>query len=297
MRVAYQAGVLRALADEQLCFVHADGTSGGTINLAMMLSGLSPDEMCERWKTLDPRRFFSMMPLEDYLRAGDLPALASAEGIIKHVFPHLGISIPAINEASGMDGTFNVCNFSLKQVETVPHQELCLDLLIAGISLPILMPAVSYKGSFYTDCVWIKDSNLMAAVERGAQEIWVVWCIANSPTYHPGMVRQYVHMIEMAANGALFAQLAQINAINERIRRGESVGGRNSPIIVHLIKPPYPLPLDPDYFLGRISGASLVQLGFEDAKQYLRTRPQNGLPLTPEITRVPDDAPVSRLRG
>jgi hypothetical protein len=238
-----------------------------------------------------------MMPLEDYLRAGDLPALASAAGIINRVFPHLGISIPAINDANGMAGMFNVCNFSLKQIETIPHQELCLDLLIAGISLPILMPAVSYKGSFYTDSVWIKDSNLMAAVERGAREIWVVWCIANSPAYHSGLVRQYVHMIEMAANGALFAELAQINLINERIRRGESVGGRSSPIVVHLVKPPYPLPLDPHYFLGRISGASLVQLGYEDAKNYLRTRPQDGLPLTPEITRVPDNAPAPRARG
>jgi hypothetical protein len=134
----------------------------------------------------------------------------------------------------------------------------------------------------------------MAAVEHGAQEIWVVWCIANSPTYHDGLVRQYVHMIEMAANGALFAELAQIDAINERIRCGESVGGRNSPIVVHLIKPPCPLPLDPDYFFGRITGASLVQLGYEDAKNYLRNRPQGGLPLTSEITRVPDSPPGGR---
>ena len=39
MRVAYQAGVIRALAEAGVAFEHADGTSGGIINLAMLLSG------------------------------------------------------------------------------------------------------------------------------------------------------------------------------------------------------------------------------------------------------------------
>ncbi len=61
MRVAYQAGVLKALQEFGLTFSHADGTSGGTMNLAMLLSGLSVDEMCERWRTLDVRHFASLI--------------------------------------------------------------------------------------------------------------------------------------------------------------------------------------------------------------------------------------------
>ena len=75
MRVAWQAGVLLALEEAGLTFAHADGTSGGTINLAMLLSGRSPLEMCERWRTLRVRDFASPLPLRDYLRraapAGD----------------------------------------------------------------------------------------------------------------------------------------------------------------------------------------------------------------------------------
>ena len=40
IRVAYQAGVLVALEEAGLRFHHADGTSGGTFNLAMLLSGV-----------------------------------------------------------------------------------------------------------------------------------------------------------------------------------------------------------------------------------------------------------------
>lgn len=53
MRVAYHAGVLRALEEAGLRFSHVDGTSGGIINTAMVLSGLTPTEMCDRWRSLN----------------------------------------------------------------------------------------------------------------------------------------------------------------------------------------------------------------------------------------------------
>jgi predicted patatin/cPLA2 family phospholipase len=281
MRVAYQAGVLQALAEAGLCFFHADGTSGGTMNLAMLLSGLSPAEMIARWRTLDPRDFAGFMPIADYLRGPDLPALGSADGVASKVFPHLGIDIARINDAAGMLGTFNLCNFSRKTLETIEHTALSLDLLIAGISLPIFMPAVRKGDAFYTDGVWIKDANLMEAVRRGADEIWVVWCIGNTDRYENGAFRQYVHMIEMSANGALFGEIERIAEIN-----AGNVGGRRGPIVLHLIRPDYPLPLDPDYFFGRIDGATLVALGYADARRYLATRRPEGVPLTPEVTHM-----------
>jgi predicted acylesterase/phospholipase RssA len=289
MRVAYQAGVLQALAEAGLCFHHADGTSGGTMNLAMLFSGLAPAEMIHCWRSLDPKDFAGFMPLADYLRGPDLPAMGSADGVVKKVFPHLGIDVSRINAAAGMAGTFNLCNFSRKTLETIEHTSLSLDRLVAGISLPIFMPAVQIDGSFYTDGVWIKDANLMEAVRRGAEEIWVVWCIGNSNRYQNGAFRQYVHMIEIAANGALFQELERIAEINARIAAGDQVGGRQHPILLHLIRPEYPLALDPDYFFGRIDGATLIALGYEDAKSYLASCRPEGLPLTPEVTHMRDE--------
>src|SRR5271163_1691517 len=289
MRVAYQAGVLLALAEADLCFHHADGTSGGTMNLAMLFSGLAPAEMIDRWRSLDPKDFAGFMPLADYLRGPDLPAMGSADGVVKKVFPHLGIDVTRINDAAGMTGTFNLCNFSRKTLETIEHTALSLDRLVAGISLPIFMPAVQIDGSFYTDAVWIKDANLMEAVRRGAEEIWVVWCIGNSGRYQNGAFRQYVHMIEMSANGALFQELERIAEINARIVAGDQVGGRQRPIVLHVIRPEYSLPLDPDYFFGRIDGATLIALGYEDTKSYLASCRPEGLPLTPEVTHMRDE--------
>jgi len=288
MRVAYQAGVLRALAEQGITFNHADGTSGGTINLAMLLSGLSPIEMMERWETLPVREFVSFLPIEKYFSDQGLPALGDARGIVAHVFPHLGIDIDKIRAARKLVGTFNVCNFTRKVSEVIPNDQLTIQHLVAGISLPIFMPAVEIDGSLYMDSVWIRDANLMEAVRRGADELWVVWCIGNTGEYHNGVFRQYVHMIEIAANGKLFEEFDQINEINRRIRNGEEVYGHREPIRLHLIKPAYPLPLDPDYYLGKIDAATLAGRGYTDAKQYLaRGGPE--IAFTPEATKMEDE--------
>lgn len=289
MRVAYQAGVLRALFEAGLTFAHADGTSGGTMNLAMLFSGLSAVEMCNRWRTLDVKQFASFMPVQDYLKAWDMPAMGDAGGVIRHVFPHLGIDVGRINSATGMQGTFNVCNYTLKTSEVIPHQEVDLDLLVAGISLPIFMPPVEKNGSLYLDSVWIKDANLMEAVRRGSEELWLVWCIGNLHEYKNGAFNQYVHMIELSANGYLFEEFKRIEEINARIRRGETVYGHTRPIRLQVIKPEYSLPLDPDFYLGRIDAATLIDRGYADARQYLSNWEPEGVPFSPEVTQMRDD--------
>ncbi len=286
MRVAYQAGALRALEEHGIAFAHADGTSGGTINLAMRMSGLSPTEMCDRWRSLNVKRFVSLPPLKDIIRFLKAPGWGDADGIRDHVFPHLGIDIAKINASEEMIGTFNVCNFSRKTIETIPHHTVDQDLLIAGISLPLLMPAVQHGTDWYTDAVWIKDANLTEAVRQGAEEIWLIWCIGNTPEYHRGAFRQYVHMIEMSANGALFAEFDYINDINARIRDGENVDGRTKPIRLHVIKPEHALPLDPDLYFGRITTGELIEMGYRDAKKYFNTMQPDGVPLTPEATQM-----------
>lgn len=285
MRVAYQAGVVKALFDEGLRFSHADGASGGTINLAALLSGATPDELCARWRTLDVRNFASLRPLSDY-RHLNLPSLGDADGLVHKIYPGLGIDIAKVNAARGIDASFNVCRFDTKTVVPLSQQELDLPRLVAAASLPIFMPAVQQDGVAWTDAVWIKDANLLAAVRRGARELWVVWCIGDTPRFKDGAFNQYVHMIEMSAIGALNQELEAIADINARIAGGETVWGHRDPIAVHLVKPEYPLPLDPDFYFGRVDAATLINLGYRDARRYLRGQRPDGIALEPGATRT-----------
>ncbi len=296
MRVAYQAGVIKALFEEGLCFNHTDATSGGIINQAMLLSGLSPDEMCSRWRSLNVSRFVSFLPFDEYLPLNKTKALGDADGIINYVFPHLGIDAEQLQKASGVEGTFNICNYDDKTVEVIPHQQAVPELLVAGISLPVFMPPVLYKGHQYIDAVWIKDANLMEAVKRGAEEIWLVWCIGNHGLYRDGVFNQYVHMIEMSANGVLFEEFDRINEINKRIEQGDSPYGQRQPITLHLIKPEYPLPLDTDLYFNHIDTSTLIAMGYSDARKYLKERNSVGIAFSPVATRMKDPVPGITFR-
>ncbi len=280
MRVAYQAGVIVALEEAGLRFQHIDGASGGTMNLSMLLGGQGGLEMCERWRTLDPRTFSAPLPWCDYVRSLRWPSLGSGRGLRDKVFPHLGIDADLVRRARDVVGTYNVCNFAAKTAEVVEHTEVDDDLLVAAVSLPVLMPAVERRGVAYTDAVWIRDSNVPEAVRRGSDDIWLVWCIGNTARYHRGLFRQYVHMIEMAATGSLRRDLNEVAA-----------RWPDRTVRLHVIKPESPIPLDPDYFLGRIDGSALVDLGYQDARRYL-DRPQPHLiPPTGDPTAMREPLP------
>jgi predicted acylesterase/phospholipase RssA len=293
IRVAYQAGAVKALYDHGLRFSFADGASGGTMNLAALLSGVTPDDLCRRWRSLDVAGFVSPRPLKAYFRFPAIGAFGGFAGIKKEVFPHLGIDLGKLQRANSVKATFNVCDFDDKIVVATPQHQMSLELLLAGISLPLVTPPVRYKRRTWTDAVWIRDSNLMATVREGANEIWVVWCIGNTPEFKNGVLEQYVHMIEMSAFGALHDEFAQIAGLNEQISRGEKPYGHDRPIVVHFIKPEYPIPLDPDFLLGRIDGATLVDSGYRDASRYLAGMTPQGIALTasPSANRWWDGSP------
>jgi predicted acylesterase/phospholipase RssA len=271
VRLAYQAGVLQALQQAGLHFNHIDGTSGGIFNAGMLASGLSPDEMADNWRSLNLKYFMSALPVKSYFRPFRLTGMGDADGIRKGVFPSLGINISKIRNNKDFVTTFNVCNFSDKAIESVPGEAISEDLMVAGVSLPIFMPSVWINDAWYTDAVWIKDANLLEAVRRGAEEIWLVWVIGNTRAYYPGSFIQYVHMIEMSANGGLLEEFRQIDSINEKILKGDSPFGQKKPIRLHVIKPRFPLPLDPDLFLKKIDTHTLINMGYSDAMEYLQS--------------------------
>jgi len=281
IRVAYQAGVLVALEEAGLRFHHADGTSGGTFNLAMLLSGVSPDEACRRWRDLKVLSFASVWPLRRLLAGPPYPALGTSTGIRERVFPALGVDVERIRSAQGMDGTFNVCDFGSKECIAVPHTEADLDVLTAGVSLPVFSPAVERDGRKLVDAVWIKDTNLAEALRRGAEELWLVWCIGNHGVYRDGAFQQYVHMIEIAANGALQEELALVRERGARL---------------HVIRPRVPLPLDPDFFFGRVDASTLIAMGYRDAAAYLDAPHQDGVAADAEATRMQDPVPGVAFR-
>ena len=56
LKVGFQAGVLQVWLDEAgLTFDHADGASGGNLNLAMWCQGMSGRQIADNWRAMPPR--------------------------------------------------------------------------------------------------------------------------------------------------------------------------------------------------------------------------------------------------
>jgi len=264
VRLAYHAGVLIALEEAGIAFDHVDGTSGGIFGTAMLASGISPKEAAVRWRKLNLKGFMAAMPLGDYFNQNNLPGLGSADGIRKKIFPALGISSEIIKTNTRFRATFNVCNFSKKTIECIDGKDINEDYLIAGMSLPVFMPALNINGDWYTDAVWIKDANITEAVKRGAEDVWLVWCIGNTSTYLNGSFNQYVHMIEISANGGLFGEIDWLRSVNK-----DRLSGGLKLVNLRIIKPEYALPLDPDFLFNKINADTLINMGYADTRKYL----------------------------
>jgi predicted patatin/cPLA2 family phospholipase len=281
MKVGYQAGVLQVLLDEAgLEFDHADGTSGGCLNLAMLNSGLSGTRIANNWRTTGPFDITSFQWPWRYLMPWRLPGLMTFKGLERRL-PVWGVDFDAIHR-SPIDSTYNVFNFSDKTFETHPQTDLTPDLFNACFALPIWFPPVEIDGKTYIDGVYWKDANLTAAVERGVDEIWVIWTVSETPTYRRGPYAQYFDIIEAIADGRFYEELRQIETINAAVRAGMDTTHRE--ITVHVIRHPTPVPLDYLLFFSAGDMSRIVDMGVADARAYLAA---NNVPFQPTGPMAP----------
>lgn len=296
LRAPYHAGVMRALDEAGITFAHINATSGGAINLAMRLSGLTPAEMCARWSALEPHHLAALMPLPQYPPKEPVMATGDADAIVHDVFPRLGIDIARIRSAADIVGSVNVGNFTSKTVESIPHTALDIDWIVASLSLPILLPPVKKGDSLYVDPVCINGANLQASVRAGCDELWLVWYVTNSAKYGAGLLQQYGHMLQLSANGALFVEFERIRELNRALHAGAEAHGGAPPVRLHLVRPDHPLPFEPDYYVGRMDASTLVALGYRDAHAYLALRSDEGVAFEPSVTAMADPVPGVTFR-
>src|SRR3990172_1649219 len=272
IKVGFQAGVLQVWLDEAgLTFDHADGASGGCLNLAMYCQGMSGTQMADNWRHLDP---FSQVSLnwEHYWKLANAPSLFTLDSMRKNVLPKWGLDWAKIR-ASNPLGTFNVCNFNTKEIEIVTQDRMTEDFLMASISLPIWFPPVVIDGQTYLDAVYLTDANVENAVRRGADEIWAIWTVSTDPTWRDGFVAQYFHIIEIVADGRFFPFWRRIEKSNAEIAAGRP-GEFGRPIRLRLLQAEVPI-----HYLINLSRDRMtesVNLGVKEAREWCE---REGIPL------------------
>ena len=277
LKVAFQAGVLQVWLDEaDVTFDHVDAASGGVFNLAMMCQGMSGLDIANNWRNLNPRVGISF-------NTAEFPKLLYAESLFtldnyrKHVFTGWGLDWEKIR-ASTLNATFNVFNFSRKELLIIEPKDMTEDLLVAGVSLPMWFPPVHINGETYIDSVYMTDANIEEAIRRGADEVWVIWTVSDKDEWHPGFIATYFQIIETTANGHYKAILHRIAENNEALANGER-GAFERHIEVKELKADVALHYLIDFSQDRITEA--VNLGVQRARKWcqkhgIRFKPYEG---------------------
>ena len=187
IKVAFQAGVLQVWLDEAgLTFDHVDAASGGVFNLAMMCQKMSGLEIADNWRNLNPRAGISFNAAE-FAKLLYAESLFTLDAYRETVFPGWGLDWDKLR-ASDLNATFNVFNFSRKELQVIEPKDMSEDLLSACVSLPMWFPPVRIGGETYIDAVYISDANIEEAIRRGADELWIIWTVSDKDEWQSGFV-------------------------------------------------------------------------------------------------------------
>lgn len=272
LKVGFQAGVLQVWLDEAgVTFDHADGASGGCLNLAMYCQGMSGQQIADNWRTLDP--FLPVdLNVEGLFRFLNAPSLFTYDRFRQHVLPFWGIDWAKVRSGARL-GTFNIFNFSKKRLDVVTNDHMTEDHLIAAVSLPMWFPPVTIDGDTCIDAVFICDANVEEAIRRGADEIWAVWTVSTRDQWQGGFVNQYFQIIETTADTQFFSIWRRIAENNRRIAAGEP-GEFGRHIEQRLLQAEVPIHYLFNFSRDRMAEA--VNLGVTTARQWCR---DNGIAL------------------
>jgi len=273
LKVAYQAGVLQVWLDEAgLTFDHADGASGGVFNLAMYCQGMSGRQMADNWRDFPVVGALSLN-WRQYLRLFWAESLLTYDNFRRVVLRRRWKLDWDKIRASRRLGTFNAYDFTGHRHVVRTQDQMDEDFLVSCASLPCWFPPVTIGGARYIDGVYMTDANLLEAIARGADELWIIWTVSQKGIWRGGTINTYFQVIETAANGNLKRDLARVEASNAAIARG-GTGEFGRPIKVEMLTAEVPLRYLFNFDSRKFTAA--VEQGVAEARAWCRVR---GIPL------------------
>ena len=112
---------------------------------------------------------------------------------------------------------------------------------MASISIPMWFPPVPKDGHTYLDAVFLSDANLEEAIDRGADELWVIWTVSERSEWWAGFVGNYFGIIETVANGNFRRVLQANRAQQRRDRRPDGPGSSGVTSTVKVLRAEVPV--------------------------------------------------------
>ncbi len=281
-RGAYQVGVAKAFLEVGIHFDMIFGTSIGAINGVMMAQG-SIERLEECWCNLRPWDVFK---------------LPSAQQIGRMVFGHkLGlldtapleemlrreVDLKKLKATSTSVGLFttDLCSLETRLItidDIMSNNEL-IDVLMATAAVPIAFPPRQLHGSgLWVDGGLVRNTPLRAAIDRGAEEIFMVLLHPEQVNICPtNMWQLLARCLDIVLDASARKELEIAQLYNRLIEQGSEEAAGMRSVRIELFQPRKAvnitlLEIDPD------CSKRLIQQGYEDAMDHLVTLFQEEAP-------------------
>jgi predicted acylesterase/phospholipase RssA len=284
-KVAFQAGVMQVWLDEAgLEFDHADGASGGNLNLAMWCQGMSGSQIADNWRDLPPRVGIGFN-WREWPKLIFAASLLTLDNFRRNVLTRWGLDWQRIRSTE-RDATFNVYDFTNHQLVAMPAAQMDAEMLMASISIPMWFPPVRARGRTWIDAVFLSDANLEAAIEHGADELWVIWTVSEKSDWRAGFVGIYFGIIETVANGNFRRTVKRIRRNNAAIAAGQA-GEFGRHIELRILRAEVPIHYLVIFGADRVRSA--VERGVVAARRWCV---EQGIPLRAPVPRAASERPT-----
>jgi predicted acylesterase/phospholipase RssA len=233
----------------------------------MWCQGMSGQTIADNWRHTNPISGIGLN-WRSWWKLLWADSLLTLDRFRRNLLPRWGIDWRRIR-ATDREATFNVYDFTEHRLVPMAAADMDEDMLMASISIPMWFPPVRRGGHIYIDAVFLADANLEEAIERGADELWIIWTVSERSEWWAGFIGIYFGIIETVANGNLRRVLRRVERSNNEIAAGRT-GEFGRHIDVKLIRGEVPL-----HYLVVLSGDRVreaVERGVTAARAWCRAQ-------------------------
>ncbi len=268
-RGAYQVGVAKALAELGIEFDMILGTSIGALNAAFLVQG-DLERLENIWCSIrmtDIFRLPSAAQLSSMILGTKLGLLDTAplEAILRRE-----VDLKKLKASKTTVGlvTTDLCSLETRliTIDDIASTEELIDILMATSAVPVAFPPRQLEGhGLWVDGGLVKNTPVQAAVDRGAEEIFVVLLHPERITACPtNMLQLIARCLDIVLDASARKEIEVMEVYNRLLAEGAKEAAGHRRIDIRLIQPRKPVDTTLLDVSPRMSRA-LIQEGYEDA--------------------------------
>jgi NTE family protein len=272
-RGAYQVGVAKAFHEVGISFDMIFGTSIGALNGTLIAQG-SIERLEELWSHLRPWDIFKLPSAPQLGRMVFGRKLGLLDTSPLEELLRREVDLKKLKASASKLGLFttDLCCLETRLIdvdEIMSNNEL-LDVLMATSAVPIAFPPRQLHGNgLWVDGGLVRNTPLRAAIDRGAEEIFMVLLHPEKVDVCPSNMWQVLaRCLDIVLDASARKELELAQLYNRLIAEGaEEASGMRS-VRIELFQPRQPvnltlLEIDPEH------SRKLIQAGYEDAMDHL----------------------------